>query len=155
MLGLSPIPLYTIAFLGCTTLASSLGWWFTGMRLDHAKESIVACQTKHEAFVSQTRAEGEKAERRTAEIIANQSQITEDIKGEYAQNLDRLRADYQRLRNAASRSPSRSEMPGISAPASGTHEIAADALPLAEQCAESTLMLVSLQQWVSEQAQSE
>lgn len=156
MLGLTPIPLYSIAFLGCTTLATGFGWWITGVRLDHSKESIVACQTKHEAFVSQVRVEGEKAERKTAEIIANQSQITEDIKNEYSQNLDRLRADYQRLRNTASRSPGSGNMPGISDPASRVEGSAKNDLPdpgrIVAECAEETLKLIWLQQWVSEQA---
>lgn len=35
-----------------------------------------------------------------------------------------------------------------------TKEIPADALPIAEQCAETTLMLESLQSWVTEQKEA-
>ena len=69
---------------------------------------------------------------------------------EYAKNLDRLRADYQRLRKqyADSSGGGLSKVPDS---AKSIDAIPADCLPLAADAAETTLTLVALQEWVTEQ----
>ena len=155
MFGLNPIILYAFAFLVFTNLFTAAGWWVASNQADHQERRALVAEEKMHLFAEQVRIEGEKQERRTAEIIAKGRQITEDMNHEYAKNLDRLRADYQRLRKQYASSAGGGAMPAIPEAPGSIDEIPSDALPLAEQCAETTLMLESLQGWVTEQAEAE
>ena len=81
---------------------------------------------------------------RTKVRAAAQHQITEDTRHGYEEALAYLRAYYDRLVRGQ---PGGSDhaVPGIRATPAGIDEIPADALPLAGQCAETTLMVLKLQ----------
>jgi len=90
---------------------------------------------------------GQLAAKDTERKIKEQQQITEDTKNGWSAALDVVRSDYsRRLRNAGAPA-----MPGLSQPANGVDGIPANALALAGDCAETTLMLVKLQEWASKQ----
>lgn len=152
MFGMNPIPLYAIAFLIFGNLLTGAGWWFASMRADHEQKRAEIAEQKLQVFADQVRAEGAKAERKTAELIATAKNISVAKDAEYAKSLDRLRADYQRMRKQYTRSGG-GAVSAVPVAATRVDEIPADALPLAEQCAETTLMLESLQGWVAEQEQ--
>ena len=153
MFGLNPIALYAIAFLVFTNLFTFAGWRLADHEADKQERRAIVSEEKLNLFAEQVRIEGERQARRTAEIIANGKQITEDMSHEYAKNLDRLRADYQRLRKqyADSSGGGVSKVPDS---AKSIDAIPADCLPIAADAAETTLMLVTLQEWVSSQAEA-
>ena len=150
MFGLNPVALYAIAFLLFTNLFTFAGWRLADHEADKQERRAIVSEEKLNLFAEQVRIEGEKQTRRTAEIIAKGKQITEDMSHEYAKNLDRLRADYQRLRKqyADSSGGGLSKVPDS---AKSIDAIPADCLPLAADAAETTLTLVTLQEWISEQ----
>ncbi len=150
MFGLNPVALYAIAFLLFTNLFTFAGWRLADHEADKQERRAIVSEEKLNLFAEQVRIEGEKQTRRTAEIIAKGKQITEDMSHEYAKNLDRLRADYQRLRKqyADSSGGGLSKVPDS---AKSIDAIPADCLPLAADAAETTLTLVALQEWVTEQ----
>lgn len=152
MFGLNPVALYAIAFLVFTNLFTLAGWRLAEHEADKQERRAVVAEEKLNLFAEQVRIEGEKQVRRTAEIIAKGRQITEDMNHEYAKNLDRLRADYQRLRKqyADSSGGGLSKVPDS---AQRVDAIPADCLPLAADAAETTLTLVTLQEWLTEQQQ--
>ena len=150
MFGLNPVALYAIAFLLFTNLFTFAGWRLADHEADKQERRAIVSEEKLSLFAEQVRIEGEKQTRRTAEIIANGKQITEDMSHEYAKNLDRLRADYQRMRKqyADSSGGGMSKVPDA---AKSIDAIPADCLPLAADAAETTLTLITLQEWVTEQ----
>lgn len=150
MFGLNPVALYAIAFLLFTNLFTFAGWRLADHEADKQERRAIVSEEKLNLFAEQVRIEGEKQTRRTAEIIAKGKQITEDMSHEYAKNLDRLRADYQRLRKqyADSSGGGLSKVPDS---AKSIDAIPADCLPLAADAAETTLTLVALQEWITEQ----
>ena len=150
MFGLNPVALYAIAFLVFTNLFTFAGWRLADHEADKQERRAIVSEEKLNLFAEQVRIEGEKQTRRTAEIIAKGKQITEDMSHEYAKNLDRLRADYQRLRKqyADSSGGGLSKVPDS---AKSIDAIPADCLPLAADAAETTLTLVTLQEWITEQ----
>ena len=150
MFGLNPIALYAIAFLVFTNLFTGAGWWVASMKADHEQQRAEIAEQKLQLFAEQVRAEGVKAERKTAELIATAKNISVAKDAEYAKNLDRLRADYQRLRKQYASAGSGS-LPAIPDAARSIDAIPADCLPLAADAAETTLMLVTLQEWITEQ----
>lgn len=150
MFGLNPIALYAIAFLVFTNLFTFAGWRLANHEADKQERRAIVSEEKLSLFAEQVRIEGEKQTRRTAEIIANGKKITEDMSHEYANNLDRLRADYQRLRKQYADS-SGGGLSKVSDSAKSIDAITADCLPLAADAAETTLTLVTLQEWITEQ----
>lgn len=155
MFGLNPLSLYAIAFLVFTNLFTFAGWRLADHEADKQERRAIVSEEKLNLFAEQVRIEGERQARRTAEIIAKGKQITEDMSHEYAKNLDRLRADYQRLRKQYAASAGSGAMPAVPETARSVDAIPADALPLAAECAETTLMFETLQGWVKEQEQSD
>ena len=152
MFGLNPVALYAIAFLVFTNLFTFAGWRLADHEADKQERRAIVSEEKLNLFAEQVRIEGEKQTRRTAEIIAKGKQITEDMSHEYAKNLDRLRADYQRMRKqyADSSGGGMSKVPDA---AKSIDAIPAYCLPLAADAAETTLTLVTLQEWLTEQQQ--
>ena len=79
--------------------------------------------------------------------IKEQKQITEDTTNAWNAALNFTRDDWaKRLRNARVQS-----LPPVSGPAGGVDGLSADQLALAAQCAETTLQLKTLQDWVRKQ----
>ena len=152
MFGMNPIPLYAIVFLVFTNLFAGAGWWVASMRADHEQQRAEIAEHKLVVFAEQVRAEGVKAERKTAELIATAKNISVTKDAEYAKSLDRLRADYQRLRKQYTSAGS-GAVPTVPEAPRSVDEIPANALPLAAECAETTLTLESLQGWVTEQSE--
>ena len=70
---------------------------------------------------------------------------------EYAKNLDRLRTDYQRLRKQYASSAGSGGVSKVPDSAKSIDAIPANCLPLAADAAETTLTLVTLQEWITEQ----
>jgi len=151
MFGMNPLSLYAIAFLVFTNLFMGVCWFFADAAAERNERRAIVAEEKLSLFAEQVRIEGEKQVRRTAEIIAYGKKITEEMSHEYAKNLDRLRADYQRLRKQYAASSVGVTVPAISESPRSLDAIPSDCLPLAADAAETTLMLVTLQEWVKEQ----
>ena len=155
MFGMNPVVLYAFAFLVFTNLATATGWWVASNTADQQQRRAIVAEEKLVIFAEQVRAQGEKAERRTAELIATAKTISMQKDADYAKNLDRLRADYQRMRQQYAKRAGSSGVPAIPEAPRSVDAIPADALPLAAECAETTLTLESLQSWVKEQEQAD
>lgn len=133
MLGLNPAVLYLIVGLAFANLVTLAGWVITDQRFD--------------AFKAEAAAEGARQAAVVAHVEKQQERITHDVSNIWADALGRERALWAgRLRNAG-----RSQVPGVSRPPAGIDGIPADALAIAADCAETTLMLESLQQWIIRQ----
>lgn len=133
MFGLPSVTLWLIAALVVGNVLTLAGWVTTAERYDRFKAETAAAGAVQEALVS--RAE------------AQQERITSDVSNAWNDALQRVRADYaRRLRDAGS-----GQVPGISRPPASIDAVPTDALALAGQCAETTLMLESLQAWITRQ----
>lgn len=90
---------------------------------------------------------GRVAQERADSVVKQQQQVTEDTTNGWKAALDSVRADYaRRLRDAGA-----GQMPRLPDPARRLDAIPADALPVAAECAETTLQLENLQGWILRQ----
>lgn len=144
-----PIPtLYIIVLLICTNGISAIMWYVKSNDAKTYKAQVVSCQEERKFFGEQVRAQGELAARKLLAEQIRTEQVTKEVSHEYETRLSTLRSDYQRLRQQANRGSGSSPMPAISFGPRSLDEISPNALPVAEQCAETTLMLVELQDWI-------
>ena len=116
----------------------------------HDQVKYEALQLEYAAFKADVTAKGQAQEAHTAIVVAAQQQKTKEVSNDYAKKLADLRSYYsKRLRNATR--PRSSQVPSV--PQS---PLPVDATPayveLAGACAETTQQLISLQEWVREQA---
>ena len=153
MFGLNPVTLYLIVGLVVTNLLTAFAWQMEKHAVQAQKERVAVCEARFGSFKKQVEILGKQQETKTAEVIAASNLAVEETRKKYEANLDRLRADYQRMRKQYANSGSGS-VSVFPVSASAVDEIPADALPLAEQCAETTLTLESLQGWVTQQAEN-
>jgi len=142
-------------------LAALIGFsmLFAAMQM-HAHDSKASA-----AFVAGVKAEGDKQLEHTAKIITQQKEITNVTANDYAAGILALRRYYD---NKLRTSPRSGQVPAVSTTASGidespannglastvTHALIPQSRPLPELCAETTLQLVSLQQWINNQAKA-
>lgn len=155
MFGMNPVSLYAIAILLFTNLLTGTCWWVASMRADHEQARADTAEVKLNLFTDQVRELGKAQERKTAELIATAKTISMQKDADYAKSLDSLRADYQRLRQQYAKRSGSGSVPAVPETARSVDAIPADALPLAAECAETTLTLESLQSWVKEQEQAD
>jgi len=120
-------------------LSSLIGWYAEHLR-------FVAFETEVKAIAVQQ-------EEHVKGIEKQQSLITQQVKTNYETKLTALRNSYSsRMSNTSS-----SKVPAISCTASGTNEGTSNEVSTAkveqlpEQCAETTLQLLELQNWVKQQ----
>lgn len=159
MFGLTPVTLWLIIGLVFTNLATVVAWRVTDARLESATAETVACAARHEAFVAQVQVEGQKAKQRTAEIIAKNNTIIEDIKHEYSTAIDRVRNDYAgRLRRQAARSSGSGVLPAVPSSTPGPDAADPDPIPaperIASDCAETTVTANFLQAFIEQQSEA-
>ena len=104
-------------------------------------------QVKFDAYRAEVQAAAELQAKETAKIEAKNKKLFEETKYAYDTKLTALR-NYYSMRIAQGGST----MPSIPNPTTGTAGYTADNLPpvatLAAQCAETTLTLYTLQNWV-------
>lgn len=103
-------------------------------------------RASHKLSVVELRSE--IAAQEAAATLKEQKQITEDTTNAWKAALDSTRDDWAKRLRLANVQP----MPGISGPAGGVDALPADSLALAAQCAETTLTLRDLQDWVKRQS---
>lgn len=153
MFGLNPVSLYLIAGLLFTNVLTGVAWQIQKHATQAEKERVVACQTKFDTFKGQVETLGKQQEKKVAEVIAAAKTITKDTETRYETRLAAMRADYDRMRKQYANSGSGS-VSAFPVAAARVDEVPADCLSLAEQAAETTLMLESLQSWVTEQKEA-
>jgi hypothetical protein len=101
----------------------------------------------YESFRTEVSLRAKVQEEHVKSVVKEQERVTDETVKGWSAAMDVVRADYaKRLRNAGS-----GQMPGISKPPRSIDAIPADALPIAAECAETTLTLVTLQGWVRNQ----
>lgn len=124
-----PVTWYAIAALVVTNLITGTLWRFAAG--DVEKMQIM----------------GKVAEQEAKRVIAEQERITDETVTGWKAALDVTRADYLKRLRVANVQP----MPGVSTGSARVDDLPTDALPLAAECAETTLMLENLQDWVKKQ----
>ncbi len=158
MFGLAGIKLYG-AIAGAVAVALLLAWvWrIDSLRARHLKERI-ACEQNHAQFVADVKARTDEARRLDAEhkatVEATQDKVSEHASLDYQQQLNALRARYDKLRAAPkndSGSRGGTTMPVIPDTASGPDAAAAPAPLDGFACEANTLQLGGLQGWVRDQ----
>lgn len=93
-------------------LGASPAWYVQGSRLDSAK-------SQHAAFVAVVKAQGEAAQDKANRQAEADRKAKERADRDYQTNIDRLRADNQRVRDASARTdfvpaaPAGSRSPGL------------------------------------------
>ena len=153
MFGLNPLSLYLIAGLVFTNVLTGVAWQIQKHAAQAEKERVIACQVKFDSFKTQVETLGKQQEKKVAEVIATAKTITKETESRYETRLAGMRADYDRLRKQYTRSGGGS-VSAFPVAAARVDEIPADCLAIAEQSAETTLMLIDLQQWVRAQEQN-
>lgn len=126
-----PIPAtwYAIAALALSNLFTGYMW-----QQDAHKLEIVKLTSEVAAAASEA-------------TIKAQKQITEDTKNGWKAALDVTNDSWAKRLRLANVQP----MPGISGPTGGVDGLPTDSLALAARCAETTLQLKTLQNWVHRQ----
>ena len=156
-IGISPT-MVLIAALVVTNGLTLLGWKSTGATLKTTKQEVVkvslerdTVQAKHDIFVQVVKETGEEAERANRKFVEDTNRYVKEKEDEHKSDLGKLHAFYtQRMRNAArpsSANPGSGQVPGIPPAPRSIDEVPANCLSLAEQAAETTLMLTDLQDW--------
>ena len=120
---------YAIAALILTNLFSGYMWQ----------------QSSHELKLVELR--GEIAAKEAEATVKEQKQITEDTTNGWKAALAVSNDSWAKRLRLANVQP----MPGISGPTGGVDGIPTDSLALAARCAETTLQLKTLQNWVHRQ----
>lgn len=105
-------------------------------------------ESEFTAYRADVEAKGAKQEAKVAVIEAQQDVITERSNADFKDHRRDVH-DFYRRRVLPSGSNSK-PMPGISRAPERIDEVPSDALPLAEQCAETTFQLIDLQKWIGE-----
>ena len=158
MFGLTPVTLYIIAGLVFTNLLTAFAWQWQRHSTQAEKERVVICQTKFDSFKQQVEVLGKQQEKKVAEVIAASNLAVEETRKKYEANLDRLRADYQRMRQQyASARTSPVPAPDISTRGidAATENAVSDPVRLATECAETTLNLIWLQEHERQQTKAQ
>ena len=105
-------------------------------------------QVKFDAYKAEVKAVAAAQEEKTRQIEAKNERLFKETQNAYNTKLNALRAYYS-MRNAGKGGSGLSQLPIAAA---GTYAATADNLPpvatLAAQCAETTLTLTALQDWV-------
>lgn len=156
---LAPFYPIIIAFLICTNGIAGVMWIVKSKDATSYKSQLETCKAKHQAFVEQVEAQGKLAEEKAKRVEADNRRIADETAKGWAAALDAVRADIdRRVRLAASRSASSSPVPGPSTAAVRIDDPAEVTLPSPERiiadCAEDTLKLVWLQDWVRRVAET-
>ena len=151
MFGLNPVTLYFIAFLIFTNFVSAFAWQWNKTEAQKQRAELNVCEARFDSFKQQVEVLGKQQEQKAAEVIAASNLAVHETKVKYEANLDRLRADYDRLRKQyAQRGASTSPVPAPDTSARGIDAAAEDAVSdpvrLAAECAETTLTLIWLQE---------
>ena len=138
MFGLNP---YTIVGALAAVTASFLFGLWKGYSYEHEKFMAFKTKAQQEAKAQEVKVEGIKKQNEL---------VTQGVKNEYEAKLAAVRNYYSSI-GLRYPSTSGSQVPGLSPTSPGFD--AATAYPiLAGQCTETTLMLVSLQDWVRMQS---
>ncbi len=118
------------------------GSYYLGYSLEHAKFML---------FVTQVEEQGKIQEEKNKAIIKESSKVNERIASDYQKNLNALRNSYaDRLLDNSSSSGG---VPKVSSSTKGIDGKATYSVTIG-QCAETTLMLVSLQDWIKQQSEA-
>ena len=157
MFGLNPVTLYIIVGLVFTNLFTLTAWRMTAANAEAQKERVAVCEARFDAFKQQVEILGKQQEKKVAEVIAASNLAVAETRKTYEANLDRLRADYQRVRNQyAKPGASTSPVPAPDISAHGidaaTQDAVSDPVRLAAECAETTLNLIWLQEHERQQS---
>lgn len=104
-------------------------------------------QAELDAFQAQTEAAGVAQANHTALVVKEQKQTTQEVTNVYKARLDALNARYGRLHPSGSGSGSLPTIPSSSCGA----DAAAAYTSFVGDCAATTLMLESLQDWIRKQ----
>ena len=153
---LTPIS-WVLVIAAFLQIVTGFGWWVTSTKLDNAYAKLTQCEAKHKAFVEHTEYLAKEAQKKAEEVKAENERIANETARGWSAALAYVRADAdKRLRYANRNSGSGSvSAQGITAPR--TDEPAQVDLPSAERviadCAEDTLTLVWLQDWVKRTSQ--
>lgn len=82
-------------------------------------------------------------------IVEKQLKINDELSEKHEKNVSDIRSYYSNLmRNRASKTSYNCSVPSVTKAPTAIDEVSTDALPLAEQCSETTQQLVNLQSWV-------
>ena len=158
MFGLNPVTLYLIVGLVVTNLLTAFAWQMEKHAVQTQKERVAVCEARFDSFKKQVEILGKQQETKTAEVIAASNLAVEETRKKYEANLDRLRADYQRLRQQyASARTSPVPAPDISTRGidAATQDAVSDPVRLAAECAETTLNLIWLQEHERQQKEAQ
>ena len=121
--------------------------WYAVLVLVVTNLLTVAGCNEYRHQLKEVKLAGEVAAEQAKATIKEQKQITEDTTNAWKAALNFTRDDWaKRLRNVHVQ-----PLPPVSGPVGGVDGLSADQLALAAQCAETTLQLKALQDWVRKQ----
>lgn len=143
--------LWGVIFLLCTNGISLVMWYVNAHEAETQKARVVSCQEERKFFEMRVRTAGEIAARRILIEQMKAEQVTKEVSHEYKTRLDALRADYDSLRKRAANRAGGGAVSITPVAPARVDEIPADAVPLAAECAETTLQLTELQSWIVQQ----
>lgn len=149
----SPI-FYVIAFLVVTNIGTALGWRWVAADLQDAEQKLETCKAGHQAFVDRVAARGKIAEEQAKWVKEYNERIADETSKGWAAALDSVRRDAERRVRLATAGHG-AFGGGVSAGGATPDRVVVateEPLPPPERiiadCAEDTLKLVWLQDWV-------
>ena len=85
-------------------------------------------------------------------IVEKQLKINDELSEKHEKNVSDIRSYYSDLmRNRASKTSYNCSVPAATKAPTAIDEVSTDALPIAEQCSETTQQLVDMQEWIKDQ----
>ena len=127
-----PLPINVYIYVGIALISA-----FGGFYVEHLR---------FENYQVQVESLGKQAQEHTKAVIAEQKAETERITNDYKVKLDSVGTYYDKLRQSSSGAMSTSS-PTFTFPDGTTKNF----VSVAQDCAETTQQLVSLQEWINQQ----
>lgn len=152
MFGLNPVVLYLIIGLLVSNGLTAIGWKMASNRADKAKQELTICVDRYQSFRNQTEALGKAQAAGVKKLIEVSDAVNKETEKHYEASLVRIRNDFSWLRKQrTSSNPGTGAVPTIPDAPTRIDDIPTNCLPLGEQAAATTLMLVDLQGWIRAQ----
>ena len=153
MFGLNPAVLYLIIGLLVANGLTALGWKMASSRADKVKQELTICVDRYQSFRDQTESLGKAQAAGVKQLIEVSDAVNKETEQKYEASLVRIRNDFSWLRKQrTSGNPGSGAVPAIPDAPTRIDDIPTNCLPLGEQSAVTTLMLVDLQGWIRKQA---
>jgi hypothetical protein len=140
------VPIWAKIF-AATAIFAVFGVFVYHKTAQYEEAKLVALQAHYDSVAA-------KQEQKVAAIVVKQQAITEKVKNDYENKLSTVRSYYSAHGMRKSNTSSSGKLPQNAPTSGGTDAAPTDNGSIAERCAETTLQLIELQNWIKKQTEA-